>query len=188
MGALATFVTTVRRYTNVEAETLKALIFSATISVTGSCAIADEWSYQAPDQSSDHLVFFYAYTNDVGHPDSGHGNDLTLIRDPNKGSLRPAGHCSFDDCTFKVSLNSRYPSIGDAIVVKFPNGERMEWTHQEGVAFLDNYASYSMGATNIFYNNIRLSEWVDISFGGNSHRFDLTGSNTAMDAIIPHLN
>ena len=44
-----------------------------------------------------------------------------------------------------------------------------------------------MGATNRFVQNIRAAEWVEISFGGRSHRFSLAGSSNALDAIQSYL-
>jgi hypothetical protein len=166
---------------------MKTGIVAAILSTCAFAAQAQEWNYQAPDPNTDGSPFFFAYINRAGHPDSGQGNDLTLIRDPYNADLRPSGLCSFSNCTFKVSLNGRYPTDGDEISVVFSNGYRMDWQHSAGVVFLDNYATYSMGATNKFDANIRSSEWVEISYSGLSHRFSLIGSNAAMNAIIPLL-
>ena len=45
-----------------------------------------------------------------------------------------------------------------------------------------------MGAAGIFVDNIRTAEWVEISFGADSHRFSLTGSVKALDAIKVYLH
>lgn len=166
---------------------MKTIVTAGALSLFALAVQAQEWKYQAPDPNTDGSPFFFAYTNQAGYPDSGKGNDLTLIRDPYNADLRPRGFCSFNNCTFKVALGGNYPSPGDRISVVFSNGYTMEWQHSSGVSFLDNYASYSMGATNNFYRNIRASDWVDISYAGREHRFSLVGSNAAMDAIIQHL-
>ena len=166
---------------------MKTSITAAILFVFACAAQAQEWRYQAPDPNNDNSVFFYAYINQSEYADSGQGNDLTLIRDPYNADLQPSGLCSFDNCTFKVSLNGQYPSSGDRISLLFSNGYQMSWQHDSGVAFLENYSVHLRSNTNNFDRNIRRSEWVEISYSGMTHRFSLIGSNAAMDAIIPFL-
>jgi hypothetical protein len=156
------------------------LVWSAQVS-------AQDWSYQAPDPATDGSPLFYAWTGGEGQPDGRRGNQLTLILDPNKSSLRPHGTCSASDCTVKVILNGRLPQPGQMISVRFSNGVHASWRHEDGVALTDNYTRAKISRMNGFYRAMRTSNWVEIGFGRDSHRFSLNGSNAAMDAIRPLL-
>lgn len=167
--------------------TCKLAMTSALLCVGSAAALAQEWRYQAPQIDSDGSPFFFTYLNDDKYPDRATGNGITLIRDPLKSTRASNGRCSFDNCTFKVVIDGHFAAKGDEVSVLFSNGQKMAWKHGADVRFLDNYRRFSMGRTNDFYDNMRASGWVDIAYGGRSHRFSLAGSNAAMDAIIPFL-
>lgn len=168
-------------------QAMAGLAAAVMLSTMSGAALAQEWRHQAPQTDMDGSPFFFAFLNKGKYPDRGDGNGITLIRDPLKESLKPDGKCSFDDCTFKVIIDGAFPAQGDKVSVLFSNGHQMNWQHGRGVVFLNNHARFSIGRNNDFYDNMRQSGWVDIAYGGRSHRFSLTGSNAAMDAIIPYL-
>jgi hypothetical protein len=163
------------------------LVMAVGVLVLHAPLLAQDWSYQAPDPSTDGSPFFYAWTGGPDYPDSNEGNQLTLIRDPHKSSLHPHGVCSFGDCTLKVSLAGKLPQQGQLVTVRFSNGVRSQWNHASGVALIDNYSRAKTGLMNGFYRAMRVSNWVEIGFGGERHRFSLRGSNAAIDQIRPLL-
>jgi hypothetical protein len=77
------------------------------------------------------------------------------------------------------------------VKVLFSNGKTLDIQYNArggSDVLLGNFTTAGMGATGIFDDNIRAAEWVEISFGTDSHRFSLAGSAKALDAIQPYLN
>lgn len=163
---------------------MRTKLLALGFALTAGTAIAQQWETYPPGEGDPQ---FYAFILHGGAVVSGTATQLSIVRDPYQSSLLPTGRCSFDNCTINVSISGQTPKEGDVVSILFSNDFELSWTHGGSPTLLHNYATYSMGATNYFYDNMRQSEWVDIHFGGLSHRFSLVGSNTAIDGIIPFL-
>lgn len=84
-------------------------------------------------------------------------------------------------------LGGAGPEAGQQVQIRFSNGTELAFPARGGEILFDNFSTAGMGATNQFVTSIRAAEWVEISFGGRSHRFSLAGSAKALDAIRPYL-
>lgn len=77
--------------------------------------------------------------------------------------------------------------VGEQGRIVFSSGEEFSFTAQGFDGIFNYSATVGRGTTNGFVRKIRAAQWVDISFGGESHRFSLTGSGRALDQIQPYL-
>jgi hypothetical protein len=164
---------------------MKAVLTAALIALA-SPAFADGWYFEASLEGGAEFWTFTNATGDVS-PRRVRGDEIWITRSDEVNSFGPNGSCDFDNCSVSVTLDRQAPAAGERVQIAFSNGEALDFTARGGEVLFDNYATAGMGATNRFVQNIRAAEWVEISFGGRSHRFSLAGSSNALDAIQPYL-
>jgi len=149
-----------------------------------------DWYFEASLEGG---AEFWTYTNEDGNvsPRRVKGNEIWITRTDAVNDLEPDGSCSFDNCTVTIYINGRLPQDREQVKVWFSNGKTLDFQYSAGGGsdvLLSNFTTAGMGATGIFVDNIRAAEWVEVSFGADSHRFSLSGSTKALDAIQPYLN
>ena len=119
------------------------------------------------------------------------GNEIWITRTDAVNDLEPDGTFSFDNCTITIYVNGRSPRDREQVKVLFSNGKVLNFQYSADSGsdvLLSNFTTAGMGATGIFVGNIRAAEWVEVSFGADSHRFSLAGSAKALDAIKVYLH
>lgn len=165
---------------------MKHILATALFALT-SPAYAAGWYFEASLEGG---AEFWTFTNESGEvsPLRTRGNEIWIIRTDEINTLGTDGTCDFNNCSVTVTLDGAGPNAGERVDIVFSNGETLSFDAQGGEQILDNFSSYSMGATNTFVWNVRTAAWVDISFGGKTHRFSLAGSSKALDAIQPYLS
>lgn len=159
---------------------------AALLMVLASPALADGWYFKASLEGG---AEFWTFTNETGDasPRRQRGNEIWISRTDEVNGLDANGTCDFNNCTVAVTLAGRGPTAGERVSILFSDGERLDFAASGSQALMSNYSTAGMGATNLFVHNLRLAAWVEIGFGGMQHRFDLTGSAAALDAIKPYL-
>ena len=164
---------------------MKAVLI-ATLIALASPVIADVWYFEASLEGG---AEFWTFTNANGDfsPRRQRGDEIWITRSDEMNSFGPNGSCNFNNCGVSVTLGGQTPAAGEQVQIMFSNGEALDFTARGGEMLFDNYATAGMGATNLFVQNIRAAEWVEIAFDGQSHRFSLAGSSKALDAIQPYL-
>ena len=167
---------------------MKSLLICALI--TFAQPAAADWYFEASLEGG---AEFWTYTNENGNvsPRRVKGSEIWITRTDAVNDLGPDGACSFDNCTIMVYINGRLPRDREQVTVRFSNGKALNFQYSAGGGsdvLLSNFTTAGMGATGIFVDNIRAAEWVEVSFGADSHRFSLAGSAKALDAIQPYLN
>lgn len=164
---------------------MKAVLVAALIALAPP-AVAEGWYFEASLEGG---AEFWTFTNANGDvsPRRVRGDEIWITRSDEVNSLGPDGSCDFNNCSVTATLGGNSPAAGDQVLIKFSNGEALDFTARGGEVLFDNYATAGMGATNRFVQNIRAAEWVEIAFSGRSHRFSLAGSSKALDAIQPYL-
>lgn len=161
-------------------------VLAAMLIVLASPAIADGWYFEASLEGGTEFWTFTNATGDVS-PRRVRGDEIWITRSDEVNSFGPNGSCDFDNCSVSATLGGLAPTAGERVQIAFSNGEALDFAARGGEGLFDNYSTTGMGATNRFVQNVRAAEWVEISFGGRSHRFSLTGSTKALDAIRPYL-
>lgn len=148
--------------------------------------LADGWYFEASLEGG---AEFWTFTNATGEvsPRRVRGDEIWITRSGEVNPLAPDGACDFDNCAVSVTLDGQAAVAGEPVRITFSNGETLEFAARSGDVLFDNYSTAGMGATNRFVQNVRAAEWVEIGFGGRSHRFSLAGSTKALDAIRPYL-
>lgn len=151
---------------------------------------AADWYFEASLEGG---AEFWTYTNEDGNvsPRRVKGNEIWVTRTDAVNDLGSDGSCSFDNCTITVYVNGRLPQDRDQVKVRFSNGKALDFQFSAGGGsdvLLSNFTTAGMGATDIFVDNIRAAEWVEVSFGADGHRFNLAGSTKALDAIKVYLH
>lgn len=164
---------------------MKAL-FTAALIALASPAMAEGWYFEASLEGGAEFSTFTNATGDVS-PRRQMGDEIWIIRSDEVSELGPNGVCTFDNCAVKVMLGGQVPAARERVQISFSNGEALDFEARGGEVLFDNYSTAGMGATALFVENIRAAEWVEVSFGGRAHRFSLTGSAKALDAISPYL-
>ena len=161
-------------------------VLTAALIALASPAIADGWYFEASLEGG---AEFWTFTNANGDvsPRRVRGDEIWITRSGEVNQLGLDGSCDFNNCSVSVTLGGHTPTAGERVQVTFSNGEALDFSARGGEALFDNYSTAGMGATNLFVQNIRAAEWVEIGFGGRTHRFSLTGSTKALDAIRPYL-
>lgn len=149
-----------------------------------------DWYFEASLEGG---AEFWTYTNEDGNvsPRRVKGNEIWITRTDAVNDLEANGACSFDNCSVTVYINGRLPRDREQVKVRFSNGKALNFQYSTGGGsdvLLSNFTTAGMGATGIFVGNIRAAEWVEVSFGVDSHKFSLAGSAKALDAIQPYLN
>ena len=167
---------------------MKSLLICALI--TFAQPAAADWYFEASLEGG---AEFWTYTNADGNvsPRRMKGNEIWITRTDAVNDLGANGACSFDNCTVTAYINGRLPRDREQVKVRFSNGKALNFQYSSGGGsdvLLSNFTTAGMGATGIFVDNIRAAEWVEVSFGADSHRFSLAGSAKALDAIQPYLN
>lgn len=147
-------------------------------------SFADSWYFEASLEGG---AEYWTFTNETGEVSPGRvrGNEIWITRTDQANELDENGTCDFNNCTVSVTLAGRSPEAGEPVRILFSNGEKLDFAARGGDILLTNFDAAGMGATNLFIHNVRRAEWVEIGFGGQSHRFSLTGSAAALDAIRP---
>lgn len=164
---------------------MKAVLFAALIALA-SPAFAGGWYFEASLEGGAEFWTFTNATGDVS-PRRARGDEIWITRADEVNSFGPNDSCDFNNCSVAVTLGGQAPAAGELVQIAFSNGEALDFAARGGEVLFDNYATAGMGATNLFVQNVRATEWVEISFGGRSHRFSLAGSSKALDAIQPYL-
>ena len=164
---------------------MKAVLIAALIALA-SPAFVDGWYFEASIEGGAEFWTFTNATGDVS-PRRARGDEIWITRSDEVNSFGPNGSCDFNNCSVSVTLNGQAAAAGERVQITFSNDEALDFAARGGEVLFDNYATAGMGATNRFVQNIRAAEWVEISFGGRSHRFSLAGSSKALDAIQPYL-
>lgn len=164
---------------------MKAVLISALIALA-SPAFADGWYFEASIEGGAEFWTFTNVNGDVS-PRRARGDEIWITRSDEVNSFGPNGSCDFNNCSVSVTLNGQAPAADERVQITFSNGEALDFAARGGDVLFDNYTTAGMGATNRFVQNIRAAEWVEISFGGRSHRFSLAGSSKALDAIQAYL-
>lgn len=164
---------------------MKAALTAAFIALA-SPVLADGWYFEASLEGG---AEFWTFTNATGEvsPRRVRGDEIWITRLGEANPLAPDGSCDFDNCAVSVTLDGQAAAAGEPVRITFSNGETLEFAARGGEVLFDNYSTAGMGATNRFVQNVRAAEWVEIGFGGRSHRFSLAGSTKALDAILPYL-
>jgi hypothetical protein len=165
---------------------MKTLLTTALIALA-SPVMAEGWHFEASLEGGAEFWTFTNATGDVS-PRREMGDEIWIIRSDEVSELGPDGACTFDNCAVKVMLGGRFPAGRERVQVTFSNGKALDFEARGGEVLFDNYSTAGMGATALFVENIRAAEWVEVSFGGRVHRFSLTGSAKALDAIQPYLH
>ena len=164
---------------------MKAVIAAALIALS-SPAMAEGWYFEATLEGGAEFWTFTNATGDVS-PRRKMGDEIWIIRSDEVNGLGPDGACTFDNCAVKVMLGGQAPEARERVQITFSNGEALDFEARGGEVLFDNYSTAGMGATALFVENIRAAEWVEVSFGGPAHRFSLTESAKALDAIGAYL-
>lgn len=99
----------------------------------------------------------------------------------------PDGACIFNNCAVKVIPGGLVPAARERVQIAFANGQSLDFEARGGEFLFDNHSTAGVGATGLLADNIRAAEWVEIIFGGRSHRLSLAGSITAPHAIRSYL-
>lgn len=161
-------------------------LFTAALIALASPVMAEGWYFEASLEGG---AEFWTFTNATGEvsPRRKMGDEIWIIRSDEVSELGPDGACTFDNCAVKVMLGGRFPAARERVQVTFSNGEALDFEARGGEVLFDNYSTAGMGATALFVSNIRAAEWVEVSFGGRTHRFSLVGSAKALDAIRAYL-
>lgn len=149
-------------------------------------AYAEGWYFETSLEGG---AEYWTYTNENGDvsPRRTRGNEIWITRTDEINVLGQNGGCDFDNCSVTVLLAGHGPKARQRVEIIFSSGEKLAFDARGGDLIFDNFAAAGMEATNTFVENIRAAAWVDISFGGQQHRFSLAGSSTALDAIRPYL-
>lgn len=161
-------------------------LIAAAFAALAAPAFADGWYFEASLEGG---AEFWTFTNATGDasPRRNQGDEIWIIRSDQIGDLGSDGACTFDNFAVKVMLGGQVPAARDWVQIAFSNAEALNFDARGGEVLIDNYSTAGMGATGMFVDNIRAAKWVEISFGGRSHRFSLAGSAKALDAIRPYL-
>lgn len=164
---------------------MKALFTGALIALA-SPVMAEGWYFEASLEGG---AEFWTFTNASGDvsPRRTMGDEIWIIRSNEVNELGPVGASTFDNCAVKVMLGGQVPAARDRVKITFSNGAALDFEARGGEVLFDNYSTAGMGATALFVENIRAAEWVEVSFGGRTHRFSLAGSAKALDAIRAYL-
>ncbi|WP_323009601.1 hypothetical protein [Paracoccus sp. (in: a-proteobacteria)] len=159
---------------------------AALMMVPASPVLADGWYFEASLEGG---AEFWTFTNETGDvsPRRQRGNEIWISRTDEMNGLDANGTCDFNNCTVTVTLAGRAPAAAERVSILFSNGVRLDFAASGSQALMSNYSTAGMGATNLFVHNVRRAVWVEIAFGGMQHRFDLTGSAAALNAIKPYL-
>lgn len=149
-------------------------------------ALADEWYFEASLEGG---AEYWTYTNETGSvsPRRERGNEIWITRTDEVNSLGTDGVCDFNNCSVTITIDGRSPNDRERVQVVFSNGEVLDFDASQSSTLFTNFSTAGMGATNGFVANIRAAEWVEVTFGADSHRFSLAGSTKALDAVIPYL-
>ncbi|NHF71535.1 hypothetical protein [Paracoccus xiamenensis] len=159
---------------------------AAAFTALATPAFADGWYFEASLEGG---AEFWTFTNATGdaNPRRNRSDEIWIIRSDQIGDLGSDGACTFENCAVKVMLGGQVPAARDRVQIAFANGQALDFEARGGEVLFDNYSTAGMGATGMFVDNIRAAKWVEISFGGRSHKFSLAGSAKALDAIQPYL-
>lgn len=161
-------------------------LFTAALIALASPAMAGGWYFEASLEGGAEFWTFTNATGDVS-PRRKMGDEIWIVRSDEVNELGPDGACTFDNCAVKVMLGGQVPAARERVQITFSNGAALEFEARGGEVLFDNYSAAGMGATALFVENIRAGEWVEVGFGGRAHRFSLTGSTKALDAIRAYL-
>lgn len=166
---------------------MKRILALCALLCAASPAAAGGWHFVASLEGG---AEFWTFTNETGDasPRRIRGNEIWVTRSDEVNTLGRDGTCDFNNCRVAVSLDGHAPQAGERVEIRFSNGDTLAFAAPGGPDLMSNYDTAGMGATNLFVHDIRRAEWVQIAFGGCSHRFALQGSAAALDAIIPYLN
>lgn len=161
-------------------------ILAAVLIALAAPAYAEGWHFEASLEGG---AEFWTFTNEDGDvsPRRIRGNEVWITRTDEVNDLGPGGRCDFNNCSVAVQLEGHSPEVGARVEITFSNGEALAFDARGRDVIFDNFSTAGMGATNMFVENIRAAEWVEINFGGRQHRFNLAGSSRALDAIHPYL-
>lgn len=159
---------------------------TAALLAMASPALAEGWYFEASLEGG---AEFWTFTNETGDvsPRREMGDEIWITRTDQVNDLGPGGTCDFNNCSVSVMLGGVGPEAGQQVQIRFSNGEDLAFSARGGEILFDNFSTAGMSATNQFVANIRAAEWVEINFGGRSHRFSLAESAKALDAIQPYL-
>ncbi|MAC78411.1 MAG: hypothetical protein CML66_10145 [Rhodobacteraceae bacterium] len=127
---------------------------------------------------------YWTFTNPTGKltPVGTQTEEIRITRNPMVRDLGPDGVCTHDNCTISVVVDGKMPKAGDPVTVRFSTTVLMNLTAASDDALLVNATPVGEVNTNAFIRNIRDGAWVDISYAGQTHRFDLSGSSKAWGA------
>lgn len=164
---------------------MKAVLAAALIALA-SPVMAEGWYFEASLEGGAEFWTFTNATGDVS-PRRKVGDEIWIIRSDEVNELGPDGACTFDNCAVKVMLGGHVPNARERVQIAFSNGEVLDFEARGSEVLFDNYSTARMGATALFVENIRVTEWVEVSFGGRTHRFSLARSAKALDAIRAYL-
>lgn len=164
---------------------MRHMLTAALIAFAGP-SFADGWYFEASLEGG---AEYWTFTNETGDVSPGRvrGNEIWITRTDQANELDENGTCDFNNCTVSVTLAGRSSEAGEPVRILFSNGETLDFAARGGDILLTNFDAAGMGATNLFVHNARRAEWVEIGFGGQHHRFSLTGSAAALDAIRPFM-
>lgn len=162
---------------------MRHLLAAVLIGLAGP-TFAAGWYFEASIEGG---AEYWTFTNETGEvsPRRMRGNEIWITRTDQMNELDANGTCDFDNCRVSVTLDGRNAEAGERVSIRFSNGERLDFAAGGGNTLLSNFDTAGMGATNLFVHNVRRAEWVEIGFGVQRHRFSLTGSAAALDAIRP---
>ena len=164
---------------------MKAVLIAALVTLA-TPTFADGWYFEASLEGGQEFWTFTNVNGDVS-PRRARGDEIWITRSDELNSFGPNGSCDFNNCSVSVTLGGQAPAAGERVLIVFSNGKALDFAARGGEVLFDNYATAGMGATNRFVQNIRAAEWAEISFGGRSHKFSLSRSSMALDAIQPYL-
>lgn len=161
-------------------------LLTAALMALASPSLADGWYFEASLEGG---AEYWTFTNETGEvsPRRVRCNEIWITRTDQANELDENGTCDFNNCTVNVTLEGRSPEAGERVSILFSNGEKLNFTAHRDHSLLSNFDTAGMGATNMFVHNVRQAEWVEIGFGGRSHRFSLAGSAAALDSIRPYM-
>lgn len=161
-------------------------LLTAALMALASPSLANGWYFEASLEGG---AEYWTFTNETGEvsPRRVRGNEIWITRTDQANELDENATCDFNNCTVSVTLAGRSPKTGERVSILFSNGEKLNFAARGGEELLSNFDTAGMGATNLFVHNVRQAEWVEIGFGGRSHRFSLAGSAAALDAIRPYM-
>lgn len=161
-------------------------LFTAALLCLSTPLAAQDWYFRASLEGG---AEYWTYTNETGEvsPLRQWGTELWIIKSDVAEFLGENGACTFNNCSVAVTIDGQYPAPGELGQIVFSNGVEMAFSGIGQHEIFNNSATVGMGTTNNFVKNIREAAWVDISFGGMTHRFSLAGSSKALDEILPYL-